>query len=320
MTFLNYHHTIKEGKLMKQVLFIAVIIVLIPCFIVSFFMETSELEFDLIVGNVNVRVKRETSGLIEVVPLEEYIVGVLAGEMPVNFHLEALKAQAVAARSYVLKRMIQSRQDEYDVIDTVAHQVYLDLNYLKTKWQDNYVNRINKLRKAVFDTKGEFMVYEGAIVDALYFSTSNGFTEDSEAVFSFAAPYLRSVESLWDETASPVFKDQKVYKADAFYQQLGLPYNERLTIDILEKTNSGRISQLKINNHSFTGRDIRALLQIRSTDFEIIKAGKLIYINTKGFGHGVGMSQYGANGMALSGSSYLDILNHYYQGIIIKKL
>ena len=123
-------------------------------------------------------------------------MGVLAGEMPVYFHDEALKAQAVAARSYVLKRIIQNKNNEYDVVDSVAHQVYLDPEYLKERWKENYITNINKIRNAVFSTKGEFMVYKDKIVDALYFSTSNGFTENSEAVFGFNEPYLRSVSQL----------------------------------------------------------------------------------------------------------------------------
>jgi stage II sporulation protein D len=305
---------------MKKILLIVVTLIFIPYLVVNFFVKEKEIEFDLITGNVHVRVKREKTNTIDVIPLEEYIVGVVAGEMPVNFHIEALKAQSVAARSYVLKRIIANRDNEYDVGDTVNHQVYLDNNHLMERWQDEYIAKINKLRKAVFDTKGQVMMYDDKIADALYFSTSNGFTEDSEAVFGASIPYLRQVESYWDEEVSPVFNDQKVFAVDDFYYKLEIPYKDNLSIEILKTTESGRISEIKINNKLFTGREIREKLGIRSTDFTILKENEKIYVKTKGFGHGVGMSQYGANGMALNGYNYIEILEHYYNGVLIKKI
>ncbi len=305
---------------MKRTLLLALLMILIPYFIVSFFMEEKEIDFNLITNNINVRIKRVTTNNIELVPLEEYIVGVVAGEMPVSFHIEALKAQSVAARTYVIKRLIDNSDMDYDVVDTVSNQVYLDNNYLKDKWQDEYVNKINKLRKAVSDTLGEILVYNGEIVDALYFSTSNGYTENSEEVFGFELPYLRSVESSWDAETSPVFNDQKIIGIDEFYNKLELPYKSKINIKVLEKTTSGRVAKLTINNKEFTGREIREKLSIRSTDFKIVQDNKTIYINTKGYGHGVGMSQYGADGMALKGYKYNEILTHYYQNTAIKKI
>ena len=164
------------------------------------------------------------------------------------------------------------------------------------------------------------MIHEGKIIDALYFSTSNGYTEDSELVFGFELPYLRSVESDWDKEVSPVFNSQKVININEFYFKLGLPYKEKITIEEIEKSITGRILNLKINDRSFVGRDVRFKLGIRSTDFNIVQENDLVYIYTNGFGHGVGMSQYGANGMAFKGYKYKEILTYYYQNIAIKKI
>lgn len=305
---------------MKQALYIAVLIVVIPYLIVSFFMGEKEIEYNLVTDNMYVRIKREKQNEIIAVPLEEYIVGVLAGEMPVYFHDEALKAQAVAARSYVLKRIIQNNNNEYDVVDSVAHQVYLDPEYLKERWKENYIPNINKIRNAVFSTKGEFMVYKDKIVDALYFSTSNGFTENSEAVFGFNEPYLRSVESTWDKDVSPVFTDSLDMSLKDFYKKLNLSYNSNLVISSLKRSESGRVLELKINNKKYTGREVREKLGIRSTDFNIKQKANIVQIETKGYGHGVGMSQYGANGMALNNFNYKEILEHYYKNISLKKI
>jgi len=279
-------------------------------------MKEKELDFGFD-SNVIVRVKRVEKDIIEKIPLEDYITGVVAGEMPVTFHIEALKAQAVAARTYVLKKITYNNK-EYDVVDTVANQVYLDNNYLVSAWQDEYVSKINKIRKAVSDTREQYMTYDEEIIDALYFSTSNGFTENSEEIFSMKLPYLRSVESLWDKDTSPVFNEKSEINANDFYKNLKLSYQDELKIEILNTTSTGRIIDLKINNKYFKASDVREKLKIRSTDFEITKDNNIIYIKTKGFGHGVGMSQYGANGMAELGYNYDDILRHYYQNILIK--
>ena len=169
---------------MKKGILIILLIFIVPYIIVNVIMKKPiEKIYDL-KTDITIRVKRTKKNIIEVIPLEEYVVGVLAGEMPISFHVEALKAQAIAARTYALKRIEYNKKNTYDVVDTVDHQVYLDLDYLKVAWKDKYIENINKLRKAVFETKDEVLVYNGKIIDALYFSTSNGYTENSENVFS----------------------------------------------------------------------------------------------------------------------------------------
>ena len=181
------------------------------------------------------------------------------------------------------------------------------------------MSKINKIKKAVTETKGEYLSYEGEVVEALFFSTSTGKTENSEEVFSSKVPYLRSVVSAWDE-ASPVYEDTNSFELSDFYQKLGLEYSDKINYEVLETTSTGRVKKIKINGTEFNGRDVATKLKLRSNYFSINQNGTKVTIATKGFGHGVGMSQYGALGMAKEGYTYDKILKYYYQGTEIKKI
>lgn len=306
---------------MKKIILFTIILIFIPFFIVNILginkIEEIELKY---INNINVRVKRLSTNEIQIVPLEEYIVGVLAGEMPVYFELEALKAQAVASRSYVLKRLEYNKDSEYDVVDSVLNQVYLDDNYLKEAWGKDYVVNINKLRTAVNETIDEYLEYDGEIIDALFFSTSNGYTEDASVVFNLELPYLKSVESKWDAQTSSVFNSQKTVSLQEFYEKLGLEYKSELSFNVLERSDTNRIIKLEINGNMLYATDVYNKLGLRSTDFNLTQVGTNVVIDTKGYGHGVGMSQYGALGMAKEGYNYMQILEYYYSGAEIKKI
>ena len=306
---------------MKKIILFTIILIFIPFFIVNILgiNEIEEIELKYI-NNINVRVKRLAANEIQIVPLEEYIVGVLAGEMPVYFELEALKAQAVASRSYVLKRLEYNKDSEYDVVDSVLNQVYLDDNYLKEAWGKDYVVNINKLRTAVNETIDEYLEYDGEIIDALFFSTSNGYTEDASIVFNLELPYLKSVESKWDAQTSSVFNSQKTISLQEFYEKLGLEYKSELSFNVLERSDTNRIIKLEINGNMLNATDVYNKLGLRSTDFNLTQVGTNVVIDTKGYGHGVGMSQYGALGMAKEGYNYMQILEYYYSGAEIKKI
>ena len=304
--------------MIKKILLFSCLIIMIPFIVVSIFIRDDEITFNFSENSV-VRVYREDSKTVDKVPLEEYVTGVLAGEMPIEFEIEALKAQAVAARSYVMLQMERNVNNEYDVVDSVMNQVYLDRPYLMTVWKESYTDNINKIKMAVLSTRGEYISYDGRVAEALFFSTSSGVTENSEDVFSGKVEYLRSVDSHWDEI-SPAYSVTVTYTLDEFYNLLDLEYNEKLYITNIAKTNSGRINKLDINGKSFTGSSVMSKLKLKSTHFEIIQDGTKIIIKTRGYGHGVGMSQYGANGMALEGYNYQDILKHYYTNIEIKKI
>lgn len=304
---------------MKKILLITVLIVVIPYLIVTYYMKKTEKKF-YFNENIVVRIKREKTGKIEKVPFELYVKGVVAGEMPTTFHIEALKAQAVAARSYVLKKMEQNKNNEYDVVDTVSNQVYLSDSELKEKWRQDYTKKNNKISTAVMATEGEYLTYNGEIAEAFFFSTSTGVTENSEEVFTEKLPYLRSVDSKWDEEVSPVFQEINKFSLTQFYQRLEIPFQKQLSVKITKQTSTGRIKELIINNTQMSASTFSQKLAIRSTYFSIKQNNNEIIVTTKGYGHGVGMSQYGAEGMAINGYKYNQILLHYYKGIEIKKL
>ena len=303
---------------MKKLIIVTLLVIIIPFLFVKIFVQTDTIKFKYVTNNT-IRVKDEKTNKIIKLPFEEYIKGVVAGEMPADFEIEALKAQAVASRSYALYQMTATKNKEYDVLNTTANQVYLTDEQLKQNWKNDYNQKINKIKKAVAETSGEYLTYKGMIVNAMFFSTSTGKTENSEEVFVSALPYLRSVDSKWDEQ-SPAYTDTYTFTLKDFYTKLNIPYNDKLAIEVTQKTSTGRIKKLKINNVELNGRDVATKLSLRSNYFEIIQNKDKVTINTKGFGHGVGMSQYGANGMAKEGYKYNQILKHYYQNTEIKKI
>lgn len=306
---------------MKKILIITIIIIFIPFLIVNFFKLDKKDEIKLkYMSNTIIRVKRVDTGNIDKIFFEEYIVGVLAGEMPIYFEKEALKAQAVAARSYALKRIEYNKDNDYDVVDSIMNQVYLDNDYLKSAWGENYIDNINKLREAVNETSMEYLEYNGEVIDALFFSTSNGYTETASLVFDVDLPYLKSVKSAWDEDTSSAFRSTSSMNINDFYEKIGLPYSDNFSFKVLKRSSTNRIISLSINNREFTGKSLYNKLGLKSTDFSLKKEGNNIIISTVGYGHGVGMSQYGALGMAKEGYGYQDILKYYYSGTNIKKM
>lgn len=303
---------------MKKIIIFVLLIILIPYTIISLFYDVTS-EHLFFVKNTNIRVLRNKTNEIQVIPLEDYIVGVLAGEMPIDFDLEALKAQALASRSYAMKKMIYNKNNNYDVVDTTKNQVYLDDETLKNSWKDNYEKNISKLKKIVSQTKGEYITYNDQVIDAFFFSTSTGVTENSENVFGIKSPYLKSVVSTWDEI-SPLYRINKEYKINDFYKKLSLNYSDDLDIKYIDISSTGKVSKLSINNNIIDAKKIVETFNLKSYYFEINKKEDKIIITTKGYGHGVGMSQYGANAMALNGYKYKDIIKYYYKDVEIKKI
>ncbi|MNZ63742.1 Amidase enhancer precursor [compost metagenome] len=264
---------------------------------------------------------------IEKVPLEVYVRGVLAAEMPVEFELEALKAQAIAARTFIVRRLLKGDREGVpvqgaDVIDTALHQVYISERKLSELWnEDVRPAKLNKLNEAVNQTKGLIITYEGEPIQAAFFSTSNGYTENSEDYWQQELPYLRSVESPWDEEISPKYKETVVMKVSEFYRKLGLKNKDSSSsaIRIVEKTDGKRIGKIAIDGSVFTGREVREKLGLASSQFSWSFKDDSIFITTYGYGHGVGMSQWGANGMAKEGAAAADILNHYYSSTVVEQ-
>lgn len=315
-----------------SIIFIAtltMIILVIPTVIVVPFGNTPKHEatsmdtkaepaVELASSPISVSVMRDAYDEVEDVGLEEYVVRVVASEMPAEFEAEALKAQALAARTYIVNhKMYTDEADTYDVTDTVMHQVYKDDYELQKEWGSDYDWKMKKITEAVNDTQGEILTYNDAPITPAFFSTSNGYTENSEDYWEDELPYLRSVESRWDED-SPKFMDQKTFSMEQIEAALGieLPQNEAFQIEV-SRTESERVDQLVLNDVALSGREVREKLDLQSSDFSIKQRDNHLIFTTKGYGHGIGMSQYGANGMAEEGSTYQDIVKYYYQDVEI---
>lgn len=252
------------------------------------------------------------NGSIISISLEEYVIGVVGSEMPASFSTEALKAQAVAARTYGLKRIASGKT----LTATTSDQVYKTNDELKAMWGNSFNTYYNKVKSAVNATKGKYMTYNGNYIDALYFSTSNGKTEDPSYVWGTSYPYIKPVDSSVDKNVKS-FSYTKTMNLSDFCSKLGVSVSNNSDISILSRTPGDRVNQVSIGGKTFTGVNIRTLLGLRSADFTISISGSTVTISTKGFGHGCGMSQYGANELAKKGYTYTQILHHYYTGIQI---
>lgn len=244
--------------------------------------------------------------------MDDYLTGVLLAEMPAQFHEEALKAQAVAARTYTWKaRQTGGKHGDGSVCtEPSCCQGFLT--------EESYLSRgglpenLEKLRYCVNETSPMVILYRGELIEATYFSSSGGTTESALAVWGTDYPYLRSVSSPEEASVS----ESRMFSADSFQKLLGrdLPEDPTSWFGEVEYTQGGGIANLEIAGESYSGVALRALLGLRSTDFSIEAADNTIIITTKGHGHRVGMSQHGANTMANSGSNYQKILQHYYPG------
>lgn len=265
---------------------------------------------------IEVTIKDSTSNEETKLNLEEYIIGVVAGEMPASFEVDALKAQAIAARSYALSK-INTATTSYDLLTDVTNQVYITTTDMQKKWGSDYEYYYNRIKDAVLETKDLVMEYDGEVISAYYFAMSNGYTEDASLVFGETHDYLESVDSTWDENVKN-FEVTTTFSKEEFCEKLSLDCSN-IAIENIVRSATNRVNSITINNQEFKGTKIRSLLNLRSTDFDIDITDK-VTITTKGYGHGVGMSQYGANEMAKKGYTYEEILNYYYKGIDIVKI
>ena len=245
--------------------------------------------------------------------LEEYVTCVVGTEMPAEFNEQAMMAQAVLARTYALKAL----KNNIRLTDNSSTQNYKSVDELKKMWGSNFDRYYNKVKNAVLSTSGKYLTYNGELIEAVYHSTSNGTTENSINVWGNSFPYLVSVESLYDETNPSFYKETQI-TYDKLSSVFKTTINNETEFNILSKTSGNRVDKIEIAGTIYTGVQVRTLLGLRSTDFEIVKNEAGVIFQTRGYGHGVGMSQYGANGMAKNGYNYESILKHYYTGVTIQ--
>ncbi|MBJ6361897.1 stage II sporulation protein D [Paenibacillus sp. MAHUQ-46] len=265
-------------------------------------------------AKINVSVQLVSMKKTEEVPLELYVRGVLAGEMPADFELEALKAQAIAARTYIVRHMTNGLKEPVQITDTVQDQVYIPLKKLEKHWGSETEEKLAKLTQAVEETTGQIITYKGEPIEALFFSTSNGYTENSEDYWANPVPYLRSVASPWDVTLSPKYKQTATMRLSEFRSRLGVGKGAEKSLKVLSYTEGRRVKQVKVGNKNLTGREFREKLGLGSSQFTWDIQGNWITFTTFGYGHGVGMSQWGADAMAKRGRTASQIIAHYYSG------
>lgn len=257
----------------------------------------------------------------EELSLDDYLIGVVAAEMPVNFNIEALKAQAVAARTYTLNKLEESS----DFVFTYNDQAYLSQIELENQWgTNNFAKNYNKIRNAVIETKGQVIKYEGDLIEAVFHSTSAGKTQSAEQVWGENIPYLSSVDSL-DDINSPEYTHKTIFTQEEFINKIKenepdfQNYTENIIseIQIIDRSNAGYVNKIQVGNKILDGEQFRNYLNLESSNFYFFNVEGNIEILCKGYGHGVGLSQYGADFLAQKGYTYKEILEYYYTGIEI---
>lgn len=266
-------------------------------------------------------VLRREDGRLEARNLEEYLVEVVLAEMPATFEKEALKAQAVAARTYTRKSGITGGKHGDGSVCTNAGccQAYItEVDYLNRGGTEE---NLNKVRQAVEETSGYVLTYGGDLIEAVYFSCSGGRTEDAAAVWGTEYPYLQAVDSPGEEGAA-VYWDRVSFSSEEFQEALGIKLvgEPEAWFGLPVYTEGGGVAELEIGGIPYTGPQLRYQLGLRSTAFSVETEDDTITITTRGYGHRVGMSQYGAEAMAVAGSSYEEILAHYYPGTGLGKI
>lgn len=254
----------------------------------------------------------------EEMKLEDYLVGVVAAEMPASFEEEALKAQAVAARTYTFYKSDNDGHKEDVCTDSNHCQAYLTKEEMATNWGNDYPFYFEKIKNAVYSTKGEIITYNHEPAMAVFHSMGGGKTENSADVWGNSVPYLVSVDSPGEEVAANYNTTLRL-SFDEFKSKIQSVYpsaiiNSYTDISQPVLTEGGHVKSILIGSVSIPGTSIRSIFSLRSTKFQLSFEGNTVTFLVTGYGHGVGMSQYGANAMAKTGKSYKEILSHYYQG------
>ena len=278
-----------------------------------------------------IRLYHSKTGEIEELPIDEYLYGVVSSEMPASYDIEALKAQAVVARTYTIYQIKNSKgkHDNADICDNFACcQAWLSKDDRMAKWsEDERETNWKKIVNAVDSTQGKIITYNGEVIDAFFHSNSGGITETASNVWGGQNfPYLKSVETSGEDGYSEYNSEVEITKQDFVnkikekHQETIIDFDEIDCIKILEFTESGRVKTIKIGNIQIAGTELRSLFGLKSTNFNFeIKDNSVVFF-VKGYGHGVGMSQTGANSLAKQGSTYENIIKHFYNNVEIINL
>ena len=275
----------------------------------------------------NIKLLHTKTGEVEVIPLEKYLLGVVSAEMPASFEEEALKAQAVVARTYTLYSIQKSKKHENaDICDSSSCcQAWISKEDRLAKWEeDARKENWNKILEAVSETKGKVIKYNGDLIDAFFHSNSGGKTEEPVNVWGGTNyPYLQSVETSGEDAYSQYSSQVTISKTDFVnkikekHSDFEIDFSKDEAIKITEYTESGRVKTIKVGNLNLSGVEIRSILNLKSTNFKFEINGEEIKFEVIGYGHGVGMSQTGADSLAKEGKGYEEIIKHFYTGVEI---
>lgn len=269
------------------------------------------------------------TGEVEQVNLDEYLCNVVSAEMPANYEIEALKAQAIVARTYTIYKILNKKHDTADICDdSTCCQAWISKDDRLARWEESQrESNWQKIVSAVNDTKGKIITYDDKPIDAFFHSNSGGVTEVPVNVWGGTGyPYLQSVETAGEDTytqysSEVVFtQEQLINKLKEKYSDISIDFSNSDDIKIMDYTESTRVKTVKFGNHEISGVEARSLLGLRSTNFEISIDDDNIKFSVKGYGHGVGMSQTGADSMAKQGSSAEDIIKHFYTGVEVSEV
>ncbi|SHH50549.1 stage II sporulation protein D [Clostridium grantii] len=269
---------------------------------------------------------------IQEIGLEDYVVGVVAAEMPASFEMEALKAQAVAARTYAVAHLEQFGGNSSkgakggNLTDTTDCQVYITKDDRYNSWPASSCDEYwEKIKEAVQSTSGQVLTYEGSLVSCpYYFSTSSGNTENAKDVFNTNESYLKSVPSEGEEN-SPKFKTTVSFGVNSIANTINANYEDakvsgsklKKQVKIIKRSEAGTVKEIQLGERIATGAEVRKIFSLTSSNFDIDIDSNSVTFTCYGYGHGVGMSQFGANARAKEGKDYIDILKHYYTGVEI---
>lgn len=328
---------------MKQLIAFTVLLVIgvvlvVPALVVrglGMFESPSAMKTNHVEKNIGIRVYLHEQNKIVEMNLEDYVKGVVAAEMPAEFEMEALKAQAVAARTYAVKNMTMfggsglAGNPGADVSsDYKTSQAWLNASALKERWGEaKFEQYWQKISQAVEASRGMVATYQGEPINAVFHSTSGARTASAKEVWGFDYPYLQSVPCSWDQK-SPRYTDSKEFTLAELEKRLGseagvvaaVQNGNTAVTQILDRTESGRVDKIRIGSKNFTGQEIRDKLELRSTNFTAEASNDKMVFKTEGNGHGVGLCQYGANGLAKEGRDFRQILTYYYIGVGLRNI
>lgn len=276
----------------------------------------------------NIKLLHTASGEIESIGLDEYLYGVVSAEMPASFEIEALKAQAVVARTYTIYkiRTESGKHEGADICDNSACcQAWISKENRFARWEESSREaNWDKIVEAVNSTQGKIVTYNGEPINAFFHSNSGGKTETTANVWGGTGyPYLQAVETAGENAYSQyssevtLTKQTFIDKIKEKHENFTIDFNAEDAIKILEYTDGNRVKKIKIGNLELSGVEVRTIIGLKSANFTVKEEGENIKFVVIGYGHGVGMSQTGADSMAKTGSNYEEIIKHFYTGVEI---